>query len=203
MVISPYNTRLAKLPAYIQQLEMESNGKSVDRNGNPISYKTCPVIWGESGINAQHAYYQLLHQGTSVNPMDIILALSDDKSIANFRLNYTNDKRRSLLDVNEECDHAVHTRVEEFKNEFARHQDILVANAYAQAEAFMCGKNYAQAKSELLYNGVGVADADFLAPHKTFAGNRPTNMLLLPEISPYYLGMLIALYEHQTFVQAP
>jgi glucose-6-phosphate isomerase len=163
-VISPYNTRLSKFPAYIQQLEMESNGKSVDRDGKLIKYKTCPVIWGGSGINAQHAYYQLLHQGTSINPMDIILALSDKFSNKN-------------------------------------HHNILVANAYAQAEAFMWGKNYAQAKSELLYNGVGVADANFLALHKTFVGNRPTNMLLLPEISPYYLGMLLALYEHQTFVQ--
>ena len=163
-VISPYNTRLTKFPAYVQQLEMESNGKSVDRDGNPVLYNTCPVMWGDSGINAQHAYYQLLHQGTSINPMDIVLALSDKFS----------DKQ---------------------------HQDILVANAYAQAEAFMCGKNFDQTKSELLYNGVGVADADFLALHKTFAGNRPTNMLLLPEISPHYLGMLVALYEHKTFVQ--
>ncbi|HLX53170.1 MAG TPA: glucose-6-phosphate isomerase, partial [Aquella sp.] len=163
-VISPYNTRLARFPAYIQQLEMESNGKGVDKNGKSIEYKTAPVIWGDSGINAQHAYYQLLHQGTSIYPMDIILALSD-----------------------------------KFSNK--EHQDILVSNAFAQAEAFMNGRTYEQAKSELLSVGLTEAEASDLAKHKVFHGNRPSNMLLLPEISPYYLGMLIALYEHKTFVQ--
>jgi glucose-6-phosphate isomerase len=170
-VISPYNTRLTRFPAYIQQLEMESNGKSVDKNGNPLGYKTAPVIWGDSGINAQHAYYQLLHQGTSIYPMDIILALSD-----------------------------------KFSNQ--EHQDILVSNAFAQAEAFMRGKTYEQAKSELLAAGIAedlardmYSNRLSIAKHKVFNGNRPSNMLLLPEISPYYLGMLIALYEHKTFVQ--
>jgi len=163
-VISPYNTRLGRFPAYIQQLEMESNGKSVDKNGKPLEYKTAPVIWGDSGINAQHAYYQLLHQGTSIYPMDIILALSD-----------------------------------KFSNK--EHQDILVSNAFAQAEAFMCGKTYEHAKAELKSTGVAENVASDLAKHKVFPGNRPSNMFLLPEISPYYLGMLIALYEHKTFVQ--
>lgn len=161
-IISPYNTRLSRFPAYIQQLEMESNGKSVDKNGNPLEYKTCPVIWGGSGINGQHAYYQLLHQGTSIYPMDIILALSD-----------------------------------KFSN--LHHNQILQANAIAQARAFMIGKTYEKAKSELLSSGGFLVDD--LAKHKVFRGNRPTNMILLPEISPYYLGNLIALYEHKTFVQ--
>lgn len=164
LVISPYNTRLTRFPAYIQQLEMESNGKSVDRNGHALNYKTAPVIWGDSGINAQHAYYQLLHQGTSINPMDIILATSDKYS----------DKE---------------------------HQDILVSSAFAQAEAFMCGKSYASSQLELLAAGMTKSVSGELAHHKVFAGNRPTNMLLFPEISPYYMGMLIALYEHKTFVQ--
>src|SRR6185312_7030266 len=129
-----------------------------------LNYKTTPVIWGDSGINAQHAYYQLLHQGTSIYPMDIILALSD-----------------------------------EFSNK--EHQDILVSNAFAQAEAFMRGKTYELAMSELQSMGMAKPKANDLAKHKIFAGNRPSNMLLLPEISPYYLGMLIALYEHKTFVQ--
>ena len=143
---------------------MESNGKSVNLSGENISYKTCPIIWGDSGINGQHAYYQLLHQGTSIVPMDIIIALSDK---------YSNKK----------------------------HQDILVANAIAQAEAFMCGKNLEQAKNELIASGMDETNATKLATHKEFKGNRPTNMITLPEISPYYLGMLIALYEHKTFVQ--
>lgn len=164
LVISPYNTRLAKLSAYIQQLEMESNGKSVNRLGEPLNYKTCPIIWGGNGINGQHAYYQLLHQGTSINPMDIIVAFSHQFS--------------STI-----------------------HQDILVANALAQAEAFMNGKSYEDALAELISSGVSVNEAQFLAKHKVFNGNRPTNMLVLKEISPYYLGMLIAFYEHKTFTQ--
>jgi glucose-6-phosphate isomerase len=143
---------------------MESNGKSVDKNGNLLTYQTAPVIWGDSGINGQHAYYQLLHQGTSINPMDVILALSDKFS----------DKK---------------------------HQDILVANALAQAESFMRGKSYEVAFNELVTSGVSNEKAQELAKHKVFTGNRPTNMLVIPEISPHYLGMLIALYEHKTFVQ--
>ena len=163
-VISPYNTRLTRFPAYVQQLEMESNGKSVDKNGDLLGYKTCPVIWGDSGINGQHAYYQLLHQGTSIYPMDIIIALSDKFS----------DKT---------------------------HNQILQSNAIAQAQAFMIGKTLQQTKSELLASGESLESSEFLAKHKEFKGNRPTNMILLPEISPYYLGGLIALYEHKTFVQ--
>lgn len=164
LVISPYNTRLTRFPAYIQQLEMESNGKSVDTNGNPLAYATCPIVWGDSGINGQHAYYQLLHQGTQVVPMDIIIASSD-----------------------------------KFSN--VEHNDILWSNALAQAEAFMGGKTYVTAKAELLAQGMDESSASEIANHKVFAGNRPSNMLVLPEISPRYLGMLIALYEHKVFVQ--
>lgn len=164
LVLSPYNTRLTRFPAYIQQLEMESNGKSVDKDGNPIDYLTCPIVWGDSGINGQHAYYQLLHQGTQIVPMDIIIAASD-----------------------------------KFSNQ--EHNDILWSNAIAQAEAFMCGKTFETAKAELLAQGMSEANSDEIAKHKVFNGNRPSNMLVLPEISPYYLGMLIALYEHKTFVQ--
>lgn len=164
LVISPYNTRLTRFPAYIQQLEMESNGKSVDTNGNSLAYATCPIVWGDSGINGQHAYYQLLHQGTQVVPMDIIIASSD-----------------------------------KFSN--VEHNDILWSNALAQAEAFMGGKTYVTAKAELLAQGMDESSASEIAKHKVFAGNRPSNMLVLPEISPRYLGMLIALYEHKVFVQ--
>ena len=163
LILSPYNTRLTRFPAYVQQLEMESNGKSVDKDGKRISYNTCPVVWGDSGINGQHAY-QLLHQGSQIIPMDIIIALSD-----------------------------------KFSNK--EHNDILWSNAVAQAEAFMCGKTYETAKAELLNQGMSSTDADEIAKHKIFDGNRPSNMVVLPEISPYYLGMLIALYEHKTFVQ--
>jgi glucose-6-phosphate isomerase len=164
LILSPYNTRLTRFPAYVQQLEMESNGKSVNKAGERINYNTCPVVWGDSGINGQHAYYQLLHQGSQIIPMDIIVALSD-----------------------------------KFSNK--EHNDILWSNAIAQAEAFMCGKTYETAKSEFLAQGMNEVDATEIAKHKIFEGNRPSNMIMLPEISPYYLGMLIALYEHKTFVQ--
>ncbi|MFT4172617.1 MAG: glucose-6-phosphate isomerase [Rhodocyclaceae bacterium] len=74
-VIAPYNNTLHRLPAFLQQLDMESNGKSVRREGERVDYATGPVIWGEPGINGQHAYFQLLHQGTALIPVDFILAL--------------------------------------------------------------------------------------------------------------------------------
>ena len=73
--ILPYDGRLEHLPAYLEQLEMESNGKSVDRDGQPVSYHTCPVLWGEIGPNAQHAFYQLLHQGSEAVMCDFIVPL--------------------------------------------------------------------------------------------------------------------------------
>ena len=73
--VAPYAQDLHRLPAYLQQLEMESNGKSVDRDGNTVAAASCPVIWGEPGTNGQHAFFQLLHQGTSVIPVDFIAAV--------------------------------------------------------------------------------------------------------------------------------
>lgn len=163
-VVLPYNTRLAKLADYLQQQQMESNGKRVDKNGKEMQYQTCPVIWGGSGINGQHAYFQLLHQGTQIHPMDLIITTSSSNSCP-------------------------------------LHQDILIANIFAQSEAFMAGKSTQVAENELLNKGLDKKTAGFLAKHKTFIGNRPTNTILLKEISPYYLGALIALYEHKTFVQ--
>lgn len=163
-VISPYNIRLSLLPFYIQQLEMESNGKSIDSEGNNVNYSTCPVIWGADGINGQHAYYQLLHQGTSKHPMDIILF----KNISN-------------------------------KNTL--HQDILYANAIAQAEAFMNGKTKEDAFKELININMDSNKAAFLSTFKSFQGNIPTNMIVFEKLDPFNFGMLIALYEHKTFVE--
>lgn len=162
--ISTYNTRLAKFPAYIQQLEMESNGKSVNLAGEQLSYASVPIIWGGSGINAQHAYYQMLHQGTHIVPLDIIVALSSEHSIT-------------------------------------KHNDILISNAIAQAEGFMLGKSREQAYAELTQAGYNHDKATLLSYHKAFAGGRPTNTLVLADISPKTLGLLIALYEHKAFVQ--
>jgi glucose-6-phosphate isomerase len=70
--VAPYHSALRRLPAYLQQLEMESNGKRVDALGRPLSVSTSPVVWGEPGTNGQHAYFQMLHQGTDVVPVEFI-----------------------------------------------------------------------------------------------------------------------------------
>ena len=147
-LVAPYHQDLHLFPAYLQQLEMESNGKQVTRDGKPVDMPTAPVIWGSVGTNGQHAYFQLLHQGTDLIPVDFIVALKPSHPYP------------------------------------GQHQ-VLLANAVAQAEALMCGT---------------VSDTG-LPPHRVFAGNRPSNMLLLQKLDPASLGALIALYEHKTFVQ--
>jgi glucose-6-phosphate isomerase len=162
--IAPYHQDLSRFPAYLQQLDMESNGKRVTKTGQPVDTPTCPIVWGECGTNAQHAYFQLLHQGTDTTPIDFIAAL---------RANH----------------------------DLAGHHDALLANCFAQAEAFMKGKTETEVRAELKAQGLSAADIDELAPHKTFPGNRPSNMLLMEQLTPATLGALIALYEHKTFVQ--
>ena len=165
--VAPYSQDLHRLPAYLQQLEMESNGKSVDRDGKPLTTASCPVIWGEPGTNGQHAFFQLLHQGTSVVPVDFIAALHAD----------------SEHDLD------------------ASHHRLLLANCFAQSEALMVGKSAEQVRAELVAQGVGASEIAALTQHKVFAGNRPSNTILLPELTPKSLGALIALYEHKVFVQ--
>ncbi len=163
-VIAPYDQFLHRLPAYIQQLDMESNGKRTTRSGQLVDYETAPIIWGDSGINGQHAFFQLLHQGTHISPIDFIASL---------------DNRGSL----------------------PGHHAILMANMFAQAEAFMRGRDELEARAELAAQGVDDADIARLLPFKTFDGNRPSNTLLLDRLDPFCLGSLIALYEHKIFVQ--
>jgi glucose-6-phosphate isomerase len=79
--IAPYHQRLARLPAYLQQLEMESNGKRVSIDGQSLDYATCPILFGEPGTNGQHAYFQLLHQGTQPVPVDFIAVAADDSGL--------------------------------------------------------------------------------------------------------------------------
>ncbi|WP_286791199.1 glucose-6-phosphate isomerase [Thalassospira sp. UBA4513] len=81
--ILPYDQHLSRLPAYLQQADMESNGKSVTRDGKPIAYETGPIIWGEPGTNGQHAFYQLIHQGTELIPVDFIMAANALHPLAN------------------------------------------------------------------------------------------------------------------------
>ena len=162
--VAPYAQDLHRLPAYLQQLEMESNGKSVDCDGKALSSPSCPVIWGEPGTNGQHAFFQLLHQGTSVIPVDFIAAVRAHDSLPD-------------------------------------HHRVLLANCIAQSEALMVGKSEAQVREELRAQGLDAAANDALAPHKVFAGNRPSNTILMDDLSPSTLGALIALYEHKVLVQ--
>jgi glucose-6-phosphate isomerase len=152
----PYDQYLHRFPAYFQQGDMESNGKSVTKQNQWVPYQTGPVIWGEPGTNGQHAFYQLIHQGTKIIPADFIGFV------------------RSLNPVGD-------------------HHLKLMANFFAQTEALAFGKT----ESELKKEGIG----ERLIPHKTFLGNRPTNTLLAPTLTPGTLGQLIALYEHKIFVQ--
>lgn len=163
-VIAPYNQHLHRLPKYIQQLDMESNGKQVQMNGTAVPTDTGPIIWGETGINGQHAFFQLLHQGTHVTPIDLIASL---------------EKRSNL----------------------PGHHEILLSNVFAQAEAFMRGKTPDEARAELQAQGLPADKIEALVPHKTFSGNRPTNMILLDKLTPRNMGSLIATYEHKVFVQ--
>ena len=163
-IIAPYDQHLHRLPKFIQQLDMESNGKQVSMNGEPVEHETGPIIWGETGINGQHAFFQLLHQGTHVTPIDLIASL---------------EKRSNL----------------------PGHHEILLANVFAQAEAFMRGKTPDEVRIELKAQGMDEAHIEALVPHKTFSGNRPSNLILLNKINPRNMGSLIALYEHKTFVQ--
>ena len=162
--IAPYHQDLNRFPAYLQQLDMESNGKRVTKSGAPVDTPTCPVVWGECGTNAQHAYFQLLHQGSDVTPIDFIAALRPT-------------------------------------HELAGHHDALLANCFAQSEAFMTGKTEHEVRAELQAQNLSAAEIDALAPHKTFPGNRPSNTIVMDVLSPAALGALIALYEHKTFVQ--
>jgi len=163
--VLPYSQRLARLPAYLQQLDMESNGKSIQKDGAPASWATGPVIWGEPGTNGQHAFYQLIHQGQDLIPCDFLVPTSHEAP------------------------------------EHAEQHQILVANAVAQAEALMCGKSAEQLRAELAACSLAPDKLDLLVAHKTMPGNRPSNCLLIPELSPKVLGSLIALYEHKVFCQ--
>jgi glucose-6-phosphate isomerase len=156
VAILPYDQYLKRFPAYLQQLTMESNGKSVTLDGARVDYDTSPIYWGEPGTNGQHSFYQLIHQGTRLIPADFI---GFDKSL----------------------------------NPVANHHDLLMANVFAQTEALAFGKTPEQVREE--------GTPDWLVPHRVFEGNRPSNTLLADRLDPETLGKLIALYEHNVFVQ--
>lgn len=154
--VLPYSHELRRFPAYLQQLEMESNGKSVRADGSPVLGDTAPIVWGEPGTNGQHAFFQLLHQGTAVIPVDLIGFARANAGPQ-------------------------------------RHQDLLIANLIAQSEALARGRTADEVRAE--------GTADPLVPHRTFAGNRPSTVIVAERLTPRVLGELVALYEHLVMVQ--
>jgi glucose-6-phosphate isomerase len=164
--VLPYDQRLARFPAYLQQLDMESNGKHVTLDGRQVAHPTGPLVWGEPGTNGQHAFYQLLHQGTDIIPCEFWIAAKGHEP------------------------------------ELAEHQALLMANCLAQSRALMLGRTTEEAKAQLLAHDASAEEANRLAPHKTFVGERPSITTAYHELDPFALGRLIALYEHRVFVEA-
>ena len=165
LAVLPYDSRLARLPAYLQQLEMESNGKHVKLDGTPTTLPTCPVIWGEPGNNAQHSFFQLLHQGTQRAAIDF------------------------LLPIISSCGSQPQ-------------QDLAIASCLAQAEALALGKDADEVRAELTRQKLPPERIAALLPHKVHEGNRPLSLLLFERLDPATLGRIIALYEHNVFVQS-
>ncbi len=163
-VILPYDQYMHRFSAYFQQGNMESSGKCVDRNGERVDYQTGPVIWGEPGTNGQHAFYQLIHQGTKLIPCDFIApAISH--------------------------------------NPLGDHHVKLMSNFFAQTEALMNGKSEEEVRAEFEGSEMSQGEIDELTPFKVFEGNKPTNSIIVKQITPYTLGQLLAMYEHKIFVQ--
>jgi glucose-6-phosphate isomerase len=148
LAVLPYDSRLARFPAFLQQLDMESNGKRVSREGGPVLHGTAPVVWGEPGNEAQHSFFQMLHQGRPRAALDLVLTLRSSCG------------REDL-------------------------QELALANALAQAEAFLHGRR-----------GEGVT------AHQVHEGSRPQSLVVLPRLEPATLGALVALYEHKVYVQS-
>ena len=162
--ILPYDQYMYRFPAYFQQGNMESNGKYIDRDGNKVDYQTGPIIWGEPGTNGQHAFYQLIHQGTKVIPCDFIAPAISHNPIGD-------------------------------------HHAKLLSNFFAQTEALAFGKSKETVIAEFEAKGISKETYEKLVPFKVFEGNRPTNSILVKQITPETLGALIAMYEHKIFTQ--
>jgi len=171
--VAPYHQGLARLPAFLQQLEMESNGKRVDRDGEALPYATSPVVWGEPGTNGQHAYFQMLHQGTDVVPVDFIAVRRTSHAMS-----------------------ALHPAVLE---RLERQHTMLLANCLAQSQALMQGKTAEEALADTVPTAATGFDPERLARHRSFPGNRPSTTLVLDRLDPASLGALIALHEHRVF----
>ena len=163
--VIPYDQYLKFLPSYLQQLDMESNGKSVRLDNRKITdYATGPALFGGAGTDVQHSFFQLLHQGTEPVPVDFIIPAVS-------------------------------------QNEIGKHHEILLANILAQAEALMKGKSIEEAAAELREKGKSEEEIEKLKLNKSFDGNRPSNMFIIDKLTPFALGMLIAMYEHKVYTQ--
>jgi glucose-6-phosphate isomerase len=163
--LAVYDSRLSYLIPYLQQLEMESLGKSVDHQGRPINVPTGPVVWGMPGTDAQHTFFQWLHQGSEGAPVDFIVC--------------------------KEADH-----------QWQSHHKQLLAHCLAQRQALLYGKSAEQAEAENLAKGMDAEKAQWLAQHRKQPGGRPSNLIVLPQLTPFSLGALLAMYEHKVFVEA-
>ncbi|MGF1659112.1 MAG: glucose-6-phosphate isomerase [Rubrimonas sp.] len=171
VALIPYDQRLERFAAYVQQLDMESNGKRARRDGGPVARATAPVIWGEPGTNAQHSFFQLVHQGTDVIPVDFILA----------------------------AEPRVAPGWDAMADALADHHAKLAANCLAQASALAFGRTLAEAEAAMA--GAPAAEVARLAPHRVFPGDRPSTLILHRRLDAFALGRLIALYEHKVFAQ--
>lgn len=173
--VLPYDARLKYLPNYLMQLEMESNGKSVTQEGEKIDYDSCPVLWGEVGPNAQHAFYQMMHQGTRKVTSDFIAPI----------------RRFSKEDT-------------EHGKSLQEQHLLTLANCFAQSRALMTGGSLDELSSgsDSNLDALSSKPADTLSAHKFYPGDQTSTTILIPELTPYTLGQLIALYEHKVFVMA-
>ena len=163
--VLPYSQRLGRLPAYLQQLEMESNGKSVAMDGTALTRPAGPVVWGEPGTNCQHSFFQLIHQGTDVVPCEFLVAARGHEP------------------------------------DLADQHALLLANCLAQSRALMTGRTLAKARALMAASGLEGAALERAARHRVFAGNRPSTTLIFPQLTPFTLGRIVALYEHRVFVE--
>ena len=144
---------------------MESNGKRVAMDGSDLTVPSGPVVWGAPGTNGQHAFYQLIHQGTRVIPCEFMIA------------------------------------AEGHEPELAHHHQLLVANCLAQSEALMRGRSLSEARAIMAAKGLNGDELERQARHRVFPGNRPSVTLAYPQLTPFVLGQIIALYEHRVFVE--
>ncbi len=163
--VLPYEQRLSRLPAYFQQLEMESNGKGVAMDGSALSVPSGPIVWGEPGTNGQHAFYQLIHQGTAVIPCEFMVGAAGHHP------------------------------------ELAHQHRLLIANCLAQSQALMLGRSLEEARALMAKAGFEGDELDRQARHRVFPGNRPSTTLVYPQLTPFVLGQILAVYEHRVFVE--